>query len=182
MSNTGVVAKRYAKALWGSVKNGSAEEFLKNLSQLSELLKEDSNLNNLAKSPIFSSEEKLKVFSEIFKKLSFSTTMTHFLELLVEKDRFAALPEICEEFRILYLNSNKVKEAQVESAFELSEKQKEQIAEVIEAALDTKVNLDVIVNPALVAGIVVHVDGRSIDASLMSNLKNLKEELLIAEA
>ncbi|NCN26354.1 F0F1 ATP synthase subunit delta [bacterium] len=182
MSNSKLIAKRYAKALWSTVKNGSADEFSKNLEELNALIEEDLKLKNLAKSPIFTSDEKLKVFSEIFEKLSFSKEMINFLKLLAEKDRFSLLAEVNEEFRQLYLNSRKTKEAHVQTAYELSQAQKEKITQVLEAALDVKVNLEVTINEALVAGLIVNVDGRSIDASLKSNLNELKQELLHAEA
>jgi len=177
-----IIARRYSKALWGSIKNGNADVFLSNLTDLKKILEEDQGLKVLAESPVFTSEEKTKVFSEIFEKLGFSDSIKDFLNLLLAKDRFVLLPEIEEEFHQLFLQANKTKEARVESAFLMTDAQKASVKNVLEAALDTTVNIEAEVNEALIAGIRVHVDGRTIDASLSSNLNVLKEELLVAEA
>ncbi len=70
----------------------------------------------------------------------------------------------------------------VESAYELSENEREQISKLLEAALDSRVQLVVKVEPSLIAGLRVDVDGRTIDATIRANVDLLKKELLSLEA
>jgi F-type H+-transporting ATPase subunit delta len=182
MSSATSLARRYAHALWTSVENGDAEKLLAGLELLSEAMNANAELKNLALSPAFGVEEKLKVFSEIFEKTAAPQKLRDFLTLLLQRERVELLTEITEAYRMEYLQASKVKEALVETAFDLSEKEKEQISKVLEAALDSRVQLEVKVVPSLIAGLRVDVDGKTIDATIRANVELLKQELLQVEA
>lgn len=182
MSSSNTLAKRYARALWGSVENGGADKLLAEFKAVAEIFDSNAELKSLALSPAFTLDEKNKLLAELLEKAGASVRLKDFMTILVQRERFELLSKIYEEFRLEYLQANKVKEAVVESAYELSENEREQISKLLEAALDSRVQLVVKVEPSLIAGLRVDVDGRTIDATIRANVDLLKKELLSLEA
>jgi F-type H+-transporting ATPase subunit delta len=141
-----------------------------------------SEIKNLAESPAFSVSEKLKVYSEVFEKIQLNSKLRDFLTLLIQNERFFLIEEIFTEFRDHSFHAQKIKQALLETAFELSDSEINQIQKVLEAALDSHVKLEVKIEPNLIAGLRVEVDGKTLDATLRANIDYLKQELLGAEA
>ena len=68
--------------------------------------------------------------------------------------------------------------ASVQSAFALSDPDKINIAQKLSKIFQKEIFLDVAVNPALLAGMVIQTGDTVIDNSLRSQLKNMKSRLL----
>jgi F-type H+-transporting ATPase subunit delta len=64
--------------------------------------------------------------------------------------------------------------AEVRSAVELSDDQRERLAKALNAATGKQVSLQVIVDPSIVGGIIAQVDDTVIDGSVRSRLEQLR--------
>jgi F-type H+-transporting ATPase subunit delta len=184
--NKFVIAKRYARALWehaGSEKE--AEACLPALQTLSRAVAESKELERLFRSSEFSSKEKLGVVTDLLAKTDAPEKLKKFVNYLGEARRLDVLVDIERSFTSMVLKSKGMIEAVVESAGPLSEAQLRQVTTQIEGMTGKKTLVTLRENAELLAGIRIHVDGKTIDASLKANMARLEKQMLktaIAEA
>lgn len=101
----------------------------------------------------------------------------NFIRLLAENQRLAALPDIAEVYEELRAEAEKTVEAQVLSAFEVSDEQRRQIAEALSKRLNRDVVLDVQIDDALIAGAIIRAGDLVIDGSARGKLDQLAAQL-----
>lgn len=87
------------------------------------------------------------------------------------------LPTVRELFEELKAESEKTLDAQVETAYELSNEQLQSLAAALSKRLDRTVNLQQAVNPALIGGVVIRAGDVVVDGSVRGKLSQLAESL-----
>jgi F-type H+-transporting ATPase subunit delta len=100
-----------------------------------------------------------------------------FLALLRENGRLDFLPEVATQFEELKAEAENVADAEVVSAAQLDERQKERLAAALRKRLRRDVRLHCTVDPALIGGAVVRSGDLLIDGSLKGRLERLETEL-----
>ena len=100
-----------------------------------------------------------------------------FLELLAMHERLTLLPEIARLYHELQLAAEGAVDAEIASAYPLTDAQQVRIKARLEQRLQRKVLLQCRVDPALGAGAVIHVGDRVFDGSLRARLSALATHL-----
>jgi len=178
-----MIAKRYAKAFAETFEDLSkAEVQTAELEQLCTLMKHNTQLEGLMKSPAFSSEEKWNVLNDVLAQTDASTELKDFLRVLVDADRFAALDELSVEFKQIVFQKLGYAEALVESAYALTDNELETLKASLELTTGKKLKIKKEIKAEMVAGLKVTVDGKTFDGSLGAQLGKLERTLLQAEA
>ena len=172
------IANRYAKALLDlSIEENSLDKVNADMLQLSEICKESKDFGNLLNSPIVDSSKKLEIF-----KLIFGTKMekmsVDFMNLIIQNSREALLPNIANSFIDLYKVNKNILDVTVISAAKLNEATKTVIADKIKKSFNGTVVLIEKIDPTLIGGFIVRIGDKQIDASIASQLSNLKNILL----
>ena len=103
----------------------------------------------------------------------------NFLHLLIENDRIAALPEIAAQFTVLKNRQEGSADAEIVSAFEMSEAQ---VADLV-AGLAKKfggltLKPRVVVDPGLIGGVRVTVGDEVFDSSIKAQLERMRTSLM----
>ncbi|HAQ24831.1 MAG TPA: F0F1 ATP synthase subunit delta, partial [Pseudomonas sp.] len=101
----------------------------------------------------------------------------NFVGNLGENDRLAVLPTVRELYEDIKAQAEKTLEAEVETAFELSNVQLQTLAAALSKRLDRTVNLQQVVNPALIGGVVIRAGDVVVDGSVRGKLSQLAESL-----
>ena len=101
-----------------------------------------------------------------------------FIDLIVKNSREDVLKEIAEAFVNLYKKKNNILDVTVISATELNQETKDQIISKIKASFEGTIEMVEKVDPALIGGFIIRIDDKQIDASIASQLSNLKNILL----
>lgn len=181
--NTAVV-KRYAKALWllseGDMKQ--AKLWLEQMQCLANAYTESEDFLTLVQTPVISSESKWSVISELAVQLKANKFLTLFWKRLCFSGRMNCLPEITKAYQAILMNEEGVVPVQVESAFELSDEEMKTVAHIVEQKIGKSPVMSVETEEELMAGIRVHVEGKTWDSTLQSNLEKLERELLAGDA
>ncbi len=99
------------------------------------------------------------------------------VKVLAENKRLAALPEISTLFDAFKADYDKEIEVDVTSASTLTDAQQNELVESLEKRLARKVKLNCNVDPALIAGMVLHAGDTVIDGSVKSKLNRLADAL-----
>lgn len=101
----------------------------------------------------------------------------NFIRLLAENDRLNVLPEITELYETYRREAEKTIEAQVVTAFPLSEAQQQQVSAALEKQLGHHIVLSQTVDESLLGGMMIRIGDRVIDGSVTSQLSKLAQSL-----
>ena len=99
------------------------------------------------------------------------------IKLLAENRRLSMLDEIAVQYEVLRAEEEKTIEAEVISAFEVSDAQQKQIAEKLKARLGREVSLSCRVDQNLLGGAIIKAGDLVIDGSTIGQIQKLSIEL-----
>lgn len=173
------VAYRYAKALYQAVVSqnllGAVDD---DLSAVARLIETDPRLGKFLLDPNVAREEKASLLDRVFSDRITAVTL-QFLRLVMQKRREEELPLIAQEFSRLRREHDQVLLIDVISASELSPTHRDAIVQKIQSATGKTVQAQYAVDPALIGGVKVVLDGYEMDGTLSGSLGRLRERLLI---
>lgn len=172
------VAYRYAQALLDlSTEQNSVDKVNADMMQLSGVCKESKEFANLLSSPIVDAKKKKEIFSAVFESKVEKISLD-FINLVLKNSREDLLGLIAESFISLYKKSKNILDVTVISATKLDSKTRATIEAKIKANFNGTIDLTEKIDPALIGGFIVRIDDQQIDASIASQLTNLKNILL----
>jgi F-type H+-transporting ATPase subunit delta len=99
------------------------------------------------------------------------------ISMVVAGGRGRELPDIVDALLELSATEQGREVAEVRSAVDLSEDQRERLAEALKAATGKDVDVRVVVDPSVVGGLVARVGDQVIDGSVRHRLAQLRESL-----
>lgn len=166
--------RRYARAFLES----ASEEDMKNLMEAVEKLQRGKTLFYLSL-PTFTLHQKWEFLRSYLPPLT--ECVERFLSLLLRKRRIAQLPNIMEEILRLKMEREGVGEAYVRSAVPLTPEESEKLRNALEKRFGKKLILKEEVDPSLIGGLIVEVEGNMIDVSLRGFLQRLRSQLIRRE-
>lgn len=97
--------------------------------------------------------------------------------LLAENGRLTAVSEMAEQFDALRAEAEKITQAEVVSAAELSDSQRDAIAARLKEKLGTEVTLSTSIDESLIGGAIVRAGDLVIDGSVRAKLERLASSL-----
>lgn len=173
-----VTASKYAKALFAQAQ--SANQLLacqQGLAEILRITKSRSSLAQILGQPFISTAEKQKLVHAALGEFS-TPLLERFLNLLVQRRRFDLLPVVVEQFQEEVDRAQKVQAVKVRAAYAMNDAQKKTLQQKLEGWLNTKVRMDVAVDPQLIGGLVIQTRDRELDQSVRTQLKKLKEAMV----
>lgn len=174
-----LVGTTYGEALFElAVEEKKEEEFLEEITQLREILAENSDFGKLMNHPKVTKEEKLKVLREVFEN-RISKELLGFLHLVVSKDRYGEIDAILDYFVDEVKRLKGIGIAYVTTAFHLSEAKKKEIeAKLLATTSFRKMEMHYRIEEDLIGGMVIRIGDRVVDSSVKNKLFELQRELL----
>lgn len=172
------VAYRYAQALLDlSTENKNVDKVNADMMQLSNVCKESQDFKNLLISPIIDADKKKAIFKAAFDA-KMEKVSVDFMTMIVKNSRENLLQEIAEGYINLYKKSKNILDVTVISATPLDDKTRETIIAKVKSSFNGTIELIEKVDKNLIGGFIVRIDDQQIDASIASQLSNLKNVLL----
>jgi len=174
------VARKYASALFRLASEGRAAARVRgDLESLVGLLRESPRLVSFLESPDVAKKEKAAFLDRAFRG-KVDDAVLPFLFLLSRRDRLGLLPDILAEFERFDEEKSGVQRAEVVTAVPLSPREKELIVSRLVNITGKTILLRDRVDPAIIGGVVVYVNGDVIDGSIRARLAELRAALLAA--
>lgn len=175
---TSEVAAPYAQALLSVAKSkDSVDELSQIAADLLNLLKESDGLEAFLANPIANKDAKKGVLSKILGDDA-NQQMKNFLMLLVDKGRIYLVEPILQQFQALVRELNQAVLAEVTSAVELSDEQKEAVRQKVQKITDAKsVELSTSVDTDLIGGVIIQIGSQILDASIRGQLRRISLQL-----
>lgn len=169
------LADRYAKALFDlALAEGSLDRVADDLRAFRAMLDESPELARTLPSPMVPTPVKIGTIRALADTAGFAELSVKFLGVVANQRRLDHLGTIIQVFLEQVAAHRDEVAAEVVSAVALDEGQLARVKDVIGGAVGKAVRLEASVDPSLLAGMVVRVGSRMIDASLKTKLRNLE--------
>jgi F-type H+-transporting ATPase subunit delta len=173
-------ARRYARALLDVAVEKGETNLGPALEELGRLYAEHAELRLLLLHPTVPPEKKTAVVAALLGRPS--DLVQRLVQLLVQRDRVELLPLIAKAYVRLWNAQKGIVEAEAVSARALEETEAEALtAAASRVAGGKKVELRRRVDPGLMGGLLLRMEGRIYDGSVRSRLRALREQLAGAE-
>lgn len=167
----------YADALFDlAMEKGEGAEYMSQAIVLRDALK-DPECAAMLSHPHISAAQKRGFFEKILSG-HIHDNLLGFLFLAVDKNRETFIVPALDELIRKIEQSWRKTTANVVSAHPLSEEQISTLAAKLAKKLDKEVSVNVIVDPSVIGGIYVHVDGHLFDRTIKTQLRELSDNLL----
>jgi F-type H+-transporting ATPase subunit delta len=171
-------ARRYARALFALTREDQAIEPVRGeLDALARVFADSPELHETLFRPLEPAEQRGAVLRSTCERLGISETVRRFCAYLVDQRRLVDFDAIREEYGRLADQAAGRARAEVVSAGPLQDDQRERLRRALSARTGRDVELDVRVDPALIAGAVASVGTLVFDGSLRSQLEQLRASL-----
>jgi len=172
---------RYAKAFFTLAKEkGLTLELRKDAGLITSVCESSSDFVLMLESPVVKTSQKVEALKRIFTG-KVNELSLNFLLLITENKRENYIPGIFRNLEGLYRQEEGIKSAVLTSAQPLNESLVLQVQKILETEFNAKVELSQKVDNRLLGGFVIRVDDKQYDASLSTQLKKIREQLLNTE-
>ncbi len=157
--------------------NGDTDQVIDQAKDVLSLWEQSSELRAAMASPVLEVTAKKAALVSLFGE-QVSPSFLNLLKLLADRQRIGYLDAVLGRVLELYRQQNGIALATVTSATALSEDQQALLTEKVKTVAGTdKVEINLLVDPALIGGFVLSVGSQVIDASLAGQVRRLGLEL-----
>ncbi len=172
-----LVIKRYATALFDlAASEGKMQQFEEEIRSIVLALKEEPDFISVLQNQKITLGEKVLLIERIFANKA-DASIVGLMVIVVRKGRQEFLLDIFEAFLEMAKHKKGILRATVTSAVPLKDSQLEQIKSRLEMSTKSQIELNTIIDESIIAGLVVRVGDKVVDASIKGNMQNLKKQL-----
>lgn len=150
--------------------------YLEQLREMNKLFDENPDFINLLSSLTIPLSERLEVIDKVFDGKA-DEYICSFMKLITERGYAAQIPECIKVFERLYYEHHKITVAYVKSAVALTDKQKSALIKKLQSYSGKTVELVCTVQPKLIGGISVRIDGKLLEGSVKHKLDEIRSSL-----
>jgi F-type H+-transporting ATPase subunit delta len=167
------IARRYAKALFSLAREERAlDQTGSELEQLARLA-DHPEIGPVLANPLLSPASRRNLARTLGERLALAPTTRNFVGLLADHQRLDQLAGIADHFRRLVDQELRRVRAKLTSAVELDPPQQAAMTAKLENVTGKTVLAENRVDPALLGGVVVEIEGRVFDGSVRNQLERL---------
>ena len=172
---TSKVAKRYAQGLLDfTQESGNTESVFNEMKDIVKIMSLSKDLNQFFSTPIIDARKKEAIALEIFK--DFSPVAKNIIRLIIKQGRESQLKAIAQEFINKVEDIKGTQRISLTSASKLSEQNIQKIIADSKMVNVTNYDLETIIKPDILGGYILRVGDQQIDASVKTQLNNIKKE------
>jgi len=167
-------SQAYAEALLAVARaEGATEQVGDELFRFARVLETNDELRTTLTDQQLPVSRRQQIVEDLLGGVAHPVTTT-LVSMVVGAGRGRDLPAIIDDLVALSAAEGNKEVAEVRSAVELSDDQKQRLTSALEAATGKKVELKVIVDPTVLGGLVAQVGDTVIDGSVRSRLQQLQ--------
>jgi F-type H+-transporting ATPase subunit delta len=167
----------YAQALFSVVQAEDAlEDVQDELFRFARALDQENQLRETLTDPALPIERKKAVLQDILGTRASPHTVS-IVGFLVEQGKTRELTAIVDELVALASEHRDAAVAEVRTAVQLDDRQRDELAKALELATGKKVELKVVVDPSILGGVIARVGDQVIDGSIKRRLEMARDQL-----
>ena len=169
MSNK-IASKRYAVALFDTVKNEELDTLLSDVQSISGSIQDSQELSTLLKSPLAKNEVKSGILLKVIEGMSSKKILEGLINTLKKNKRMNLFEFILKEFQDVLYEKRGYQKAKVTTAHTISEETKKNIQDLLHSQYGSKLNLEFQINKTLLGGMTVVIGSKMIDLSITNQV------------
>ena len=174
-----MIARRYAKALVNlAEKEKDLDNAGKNLTAITEVYKENSELRQVLSDTKVSSRVKQEILKDVLNTIKTSKLVDTFSRYLLAKRRIDILPDIERAFNLLLQEKLGRIEANVTAAYELPNETVKKLVNAISGYSGKEVQVNVAIDPSIIGGMVTRIGSTVIDGSIKTHLNKIRQSII----
>lgn len=173
MAEISTIARPYAEAVFQLAQEGAKLKEWSDSLQICSAIAADADMAVLLGNTSINKESLAELFVGICGD-KLTDGASNFVKLLAENRRLPALPEIARQFEVLKAEAEKTIEAELVSAFDVNDGQKQKIADALKSRLGCDVSLTCRTDDSLLGGAVIRAGDLVIDGSAAGSLDQLR--------
>ena len=175
----GMIARRYAKALVNLAEKGKdLDNAGKNLTAITEVYKENSELRQVLSDTKVSSRVKQEILKDVLNTIKTSKLVDTFSRYLLAKRRIDILPDIERAFNLLLQEKLGRIEANVTTAYDLPKETVKKLVNAISGYSGKEVKVNVAIDPSIIGGMVTRIGSTVIDGSIKTHLNKIRQSII----
>lgn len=174
MAEIATIARPYAEALFGI--DGVDRAALADQVQALADIAGNAQLRQFADNPKVQSAQVFELIASLVPT-PLSDAAKNLLRTVIDNGRLAALPQIATQFHALVNASSGVSDAVIYSAFEIDAAMLGEVKASLESRFKRKLDVSVVLEPALIGGIRVVVGDEVLDTSVKARLEQMRVAL-----
>ena len=173
-------ARMYGGSLYDlAAEEGLDERILGELDGVTALLNGDAEYLHLLSIPSIPKKERCALLDEAFRG-QVHLYVLNFMKLLCEKGALRELPGCARAYRLRYNEAHGILEATAVSAVPLTAEQTRRLHEKLETVTGRHIDLKTKVEPAVLGGIRLDIEGTELDGTVRSRLAGLRSSIAAA--
>ena len=171
MAELATIARPYAEALFRVAKAGDLSAWSDLVSEMAQAAAHP-DVKAFVQNPSLTDAQIAATFASVLKT-ALNAEAKNFIDALVANARLALLPEIAAQFHTLKNAQEGAADAEITSAFDLSDAQIKDVVATLEKKFGRKLTPTVKVDSALIGGVRVVVGDEVFDTSVRAKLQQL---------
>lgn len=179
MAENSTIARPYAEAIFAAAKAsaGGLQTTADNLQLLAQLIGME-DVRQAVSDPRLDDAQRCDLVKGLLKGVTLDVHLSNFIEVLVSNDRLLLMPEIAEQFQVLKDKAEGIAQAEIVSAFPMSDDQVSELLKLLEPKFNLKLKPHVTVDETLIGGVRVVVGDYVLDTSVQAQLNRMRDALV----
>lgn len=174
----GIISARYAHALFDFAKGRQTETRLYNdIKMLAISFETEPTLKEALGNPVLSSKDKIQLLTNA-AGIEVCTEFERFIRLVLQHKRENLLQIICLIYIALYRKEKHINRVYLYTAVPLSNQLKERLSHEIQSEIGGTIEFSEHIKPELIGGLVLRMNNYQMDASIATQLKRVKRQLM----
>ena len=171
------LAKRYGGSLYElAAEENLTDELLQQLRTAVNSIEAEPQYLRLLSTPSVPKRERCALLDEAFRG-QVHLYVLNFMKLLCEKGALRELPGCARAYRIRYNAAHGILEATATTAVAMTEQQAKSLHEKLEKLTGKTIDLKTKVDPAVLGGIRLDIEGTELDGTVQNRLASLRRDI-----
>ncbi len=171
------LSREYGEGLYLlCVEENLAPQALEELTVLRSLFQENPDFCRLVSNHALSKQERVTILDQALRS-QVHPYVLNFLKILCERGIFGEFSSCVEAYRTFYNRDNRVVEAVATTSVPLSGEQRSQLLEKLRAMTGKQIQLTEKVDPAVMGGVLLEMEGKRYDNTLKHRLGQMRQVL-----
>ena len=171
------IARMYGGSLYDlAAEEGLETRILGELDAVSDVLKGDPEYLHLLSIPSIPKKERCALLDEAFRG-KVHLYVLNFVKILCEKGTLRELPGCARAFRVRYNQAHGILEATAVSAIPMTADQTTRLHAKLEQVTGKKIDLKTKVEPGVLGGIRLDIEGTELDGTVQNRLASLRRSI-----
>ncbi len=171
---TKLIAQRYSRAVMKSVSEESYDSLLNDVTVLKQLIASENEFFEMVESRVLSLPKRKELIGILVEQLILKETWTPLFELLLNKQRIAALADIVQDIENVVYESRNMIKVVLKLAHQHETETMDRIKAMVSDILKKDVVWELEIDPKIIGGFVAEAESIHIDGSIRNNLIKFK--------